>query len=223
MAKFQTTPSPPLPAPPPGLVWYKLPSGIYILRQKTTNLNSNSSNYQTMNNRVLWLDNQFKALPLTGPDLTACQQAWDNWSSNFSGITVCGCARDTINGQKIFRLTNFMAQFFSQGPFLAPDASWTLTAKQFTSYVITPPNPPALGRVDLYAPAGGNESQNLFQFGLGLNNPILAMPSGATNYPIVEGTADYDLFANPPGGSPVTICVFTNDFQPVAVQSLPVT
>lgn len=129
-----------------------------------------------MNAKVIDLDSQFNLSP------PATQTAWNDAAGAYAGIAVCGCARDNINGQKLYRLVNFANAILgnptaADPPTMDPDYNYLYTfVAFFHDFGIAHENA-IIVEIGLSCPS----ALSIFQNSLGLQNPYaIQEPDGSS-------------------------------------------
>lgn len=152
----------------------KLPSGGYRMQKHPNNTRTTSPNFIGMNNTVVSLDAQYKGLT-NKPD-------WEAAAITYAGVQVCGCDGKTIDGQKLFRLMNYLHTIIGVPITATPKDSGGGIALKLTSLTLA--FPPVVDEPEVqYQGDGGTDGWwMILQQGLGLMNPILEFAPGSFSF-----------------------------------------
>lgn len=199
-----------------------VPTAIYI-QKSVNNRTSVTLSYQAMNQAVVVLDATFLALPLVGPG-QATQQAWDTVSGAWAGIAVCGCKNDTINGQKLFRLSNWIATTKGQAPNTSAPIAMLPNSTGLDGIIYSPNIPfPGTPNIQINRNTAPTQMTYVFQAGLGLANPQVVMNATVFSASIPNTDSRYAQIAGSFRNGLAAICSFAADGTPWVVENVTVT
>jgi hypothetical protein len=182
--------------------------GIITAKRQPNNLRSTSSTYITMNNLVVALDASFHALPASGTPDGSDQAAWNANAEGYTGIAVCGCPKDTINGQKLYRLANWQNATAGQ-PYnsVAPTGPPPVLYGPIT-IICVGPDDPRFPAVVIDCPENFVACTVIFQMGKGAANTSIVLPAGEDNIQLGPGDPGYGALSGGPEAVTLYYCMF---------------
>lgn len=184
------------------------PSGQTIGRVQQNNFSTRSQAYQQMNEQVKNLDTQFKLLP-PGPSPGPNKLKWKTKAAAHPSTPICGCKYETINGQKLYRSTNFarLAAGLATTDTDPDPAPFDNTLDYIIIYE-SPPNPTPSVLLIWQNTLGGAV---ILQLGKGLGNPCLVYPLSV----VLPGDPLYNILSSLPHFAHIWFCAWDANWFPI--------